>query len=290
VKSRLEIKRVGIIGTGVMGRGIAQITAESGYETLIYDAKPEAVIDALNTIKKMLERAVEKGAKTSGEAEATLKRIKPCRSIEEVARGEVDLVIEAVYEDVETKRQVFQELDRHCKKECILASNTSSISITLIASYTKRPENVIGLHFFNPAPVMKLVEVVLGEWTSRETLETALKFVESLGKVPVQVKDTPGFIVNRLIIPLINEAAQMVMEGVAKPEDIDTACKLGLNHPIGPLALADLIGLDVIQAIMETLYRETGDPKYRVSPLIRRMVRAGLLGRKTGRGFYTYAK
>ena len=290
MKGRLEIKRVGIIGTGVMGRGIAQITAESGYETLIYDAKPEAVIDALNTIRKMLERAVEKGAKTSGEAEATFKRIKPCRSIEEVARGEVDLVIEAVYEDVETKRQVFQELDRHCKKECILASNTSSISITLIASYTKRPENVIGLHFFNPAPVMKLVEVVLGEWTSRETLETALKFVESLGKVPVQVKDTPGFIVNRLIIPLINEAAQMVMEGVAKPEDIDTACKLGLNHPIGPLALADLIGLDVIQAIMETLYRETGDPKYRVSPLIRRMVRAGLLGRKTGRGFYTYAK
>jgi len=286
----MEIKRVGIIGTGVMGRGIAQVTAENGYETLIYDAKPEAVVDALNTIKKMLGRAVEKGAKTREEAENTFKRIKPCRSIEELAKGEVDLVIEAVYEDTEVKRQVFQELDKHCKTECILASNTSSISITLLASYTKRPEKVIGLHFFNPAPVMKLVEVVLGEWTSRETLETALKFVESLGKVPVQVKDTPGFIVNRLIIPFINEAAQMVMEGVAKPEDIDTACKLGLNHPIGPLALADLIGLDVIQAIMETLYRETGDPKYRVSPLIKRMVRAGLLGRKTGRGFYTYAK
>jgi 3-hydroxybutyryl-CoA dehydrogenase len=286
----VEVKRVGVVGAGTMGRGIAQVTAEAGYETLIYDVKPEAVLDALNTIKKMMERAVEKGAKTQVEAEAVLKRVKPCSSLEELAHGDIDLAIEAVFEDVEVKRQVFQELDKHCKAECILASNTSSISITLLASYTKRPGKVIGLHFFNPAPVMKLVEVVLGEWTSPETLETALKFVESLGKVPVKVKDTPGFIVNRLIIPFINEAAQMVMEGVAKPEDIDTACKLGLNHPIGPLALADLIGLDVIQAIMETLYRETGDPKYRVCPLIRRMVRAGLLGRKSGRGFYNYAK
>lgn len=285
----MEIKTVGVIGAGTMGRGIAHVFAENGFQVLIYDVNPQACINAINTIKKLLERAIEKKAKTPIEVEETLKRIKISESLKEVAENS-DLIIEAVYEDINVKKEVFRELDKYAKPNTILASNTSSLSITEIGNTTRNPNRVIGLHFFNPPQIMKLVEVVKGEKTSREIIDEAKKIIEKIGKVPVEVIDSPGFIVNRLLIPFINEAIELISQGIATPTSIDTACKLGLNHPMGPLELADFIGLDIVLAIMETLYNETKDPKYRPSPLLKRMVKAGILGRKTGRGFYNYGE
>jgi 3-hydroxybutyryl-CoA dehydrogenase len=208
----------------------------------------------------------------------------------EKAGGEADFVVEAVVEKMNVKREVFSRLDRACKSHTILASNTSTLSITEMASVTQRPDRVAGMHFFNPAPIMRLVEVIAGAETSQETLATVKALAEKLGKTPVEVKESPGFVVNRLLTLMLNEACFLLMENVARPEDIDTAMKLGCNHPMGPFELMDLVGLDIVLAIAETLYQETGDPKFRPSPLLRKMVRAGLLGRKTGRGFYTYKK
>lgn len=276
-----------ILGAGTMGSGIAQVVAEAGHQVVMVDVAQEFLDRGLAAIKKNLQRNVDKGKLTEAEKEAICSRIKGSTNMEQDIAG-VDLVIEAVIENLQVKKDVFRQLDNIAAPETIFATNTSAISITEIASATRRPDKVIGMHFFNPAPVMKLVEVIKGIATSNATVEFVKNFAIELGKTPVEVNEAPGFVVNRILLPMINEAAFVAMEGVASPEAIDTAMKLGTNQPIGPLALADLIGLDVCLAIMETLYAEFGDPKYRPCPLIKKMVRAGYLGRKTGRGFYTY--
>ena len=280
------MKRIAVLGAGTMGSGIVQVIAQSGYEVVLRDIDQEAVNSGLETIKKNLTRSVDKDRLTKPEKEETLARLTTTTELEDVA--DVDLVIEAIIEDMKIKQDVFSKLDEVCKEETILATNTSALSVTELATATERPEQVIGIHFFNPVPIMKLVELIRSLTTNEETFAQVESFVEEIGKTPVEVEEAPGFVVNRLLIPMLNEAAYLLHEGVADKEDIDTAMKLGANHPLGPLALADLIGLDVCLSIMETLQEELGEPKYRPCPLLKKKVRAGQLGKKTGQGFYSY--
>lgn len=275
-----------ILGAGTMGAGIAQVFAASGFEVVLRDVETSFVEKGIARIAKNLNKMVDKGKITNEEKDDILKRITGTTDLE--VGKDADIVIEAIIENLEVKKQVFQELDKIVKPEAILASNTSSLSITAIGAATKRPDQVIGMHFFNPVPVMKLVEVIKGAATSNETFEIAFKLAQEVGKSPVKVEEAPGFAVNRILVPMINEAAYLLMEGVASAEDIDKAMKMGANHPIGPLALADMIGNDVCLAVMEILYSEFSDSKYRPCPLLRKMVRAGFLGCKTGKGFYQY--
>ena len=282
----MEIKTIGVVGAGQMGNGIAQVAAHSGLRVVMSDIADSFVQKGLGTISKNLDRMVEKGKIPSQKKDEMMGRIKGTIQVKDMA--ETDFVVEATIENESLKLNVFKELDQVCRREIILSSNTSSISITKIASATQRPSQVIGMHFMNPVPVMQLVEIIRGLQTSQETFNTVKSLTEKMGKTPVEANDFPGFISNRILMPMINEAIYTLFEGVGAPEAIDTVMKLGMNHPMGPLALADLIGLDTCLAIMEVLYKGFGDSKYRPCPLLRKYVDAGYLGRKTRRGFYTY--
>ena len=278
--------KICVIGTGTMGSGIVQAFAQAGVPVLMKSRSEASNQKAVAKITKSLAKLVEKGKVTEEYKNSVLGNITTTAEYSDLA--DCDLIIEAAVETMELKRELFAQLDQICKPEAILASNTSSLSITEIAGCTSRPEQVIGMHFFNPAPVMKLVELIKGQRTSDEVADKIKALAESIGKVPVMVNEAPGFVVNRILIPMVNEAVGILADGVATKEEIDEAMKLGANHPMGPLALGDLIGLDVCLAIMEVLHREYGDDKYRPHPLLRKMVRANLLGRKTGAGFFTY--
>jgi 3-hydroxybutyryl-CoA dehydrogenase len=283
----VEIRTIMVIGAGQMGSGIAQVAAQAGYKVLLNDIKDEFVQKGLGLISKNLSRNVEKGRLTAEAKDEILARITPSLSLQDAK--DVDLVIEAAVENMKIKAQIFTELDNLCPAHTILATNTSSLPITEIAAVTKRPAQVIGMHFMNPVPVMKLVEVIRGLATSDEVYKAIEEMSVKMDKVPVEVNDAPGFVANRILLPMINEAIYAVHEGVATPEAVDNVMKLGMNHPMGPLALADLIGLDTCLSIMEVLHEGFGDSKYRPCPLLRKYVKAGWLGRKTGRGFYVYA-
>jgi 3-hydroxybutyryl-CoA dehydrogenase len=285
VDIRTNVKTVGVIGTGTMGCGIAQVFAQSGRKVLMYDAVPGAVDRALKTIEKSLSKFVEKGKLAADAAAATKANLKP--AVMSDMKG-VDLVVEAIFEDVAAKRALYTELAKTVPSDVVFASNTSSISISELAAAGGRPEMFIGMHFFNPVPMMQLVEVVVGLKTAEPVVEFTMNLAKELGKVPHRVKDHPGFVSNRVLMPMINEAIACYADGVADANTIDEVMKLGMAHPMGPLALADLIGLDVCLNIMEVLHRDLGEDRYRPTPLLRTMVRAGLLGRKSGRGFYNY--
>ncbi|HMA35823.1 MAG TPA: 3-hydroxybutyryl-CoA dehydrogenase [Chloroflexia bacterium] len=282
----MEIQTIGVVGAGAMGNGIAQVCAQAGYAVIMHDREDAFVQRGLGTIQKSLGKLAEKGRFSPAERDAIYARVTPSTTLADLAVAQ--LVIEAVFEKLDVKRDVLGRLDSLCPPETILASNTSSISITKLAAATQRPDRVIGMHFFNPVPIMQLIEIIRALQTSQATFDTIRVLSVRLGKTPVAVQDSPGFVTNRVLMPLLNEAMFAYMEGIASAEDIDTAVRLGLNHPMGPLTLADYVGLDVCLDVLEVLHRELGDPKFRPCPLLRKMVDAGYLGRKSGQGFYTY--